>query len=163
MSSCLSLEYPESRSCQDGVQAAYLADDAVRSEERQQCKEENQEKGMLGGQGLGQLPLSPLGDSLGDHVEPTARKGEAGTLPPEPARPWLGLTALCMSPGRAAYAGTAHHSRQPHPGPQSCGQGREGSLEHLLPRAHRVLTHLIFALAKCFLCAGHFLELRTQQ
>lgn len=91
MSSCLSLEYPESRSRQDGVQAAYSADDAARPEERRRHKEENQEKGVLGGQGLGQLPLSPLGDSLRDHVEPTARKGEAGTLPSE-SRPGVDRT-----------------------------------------------------------------------
>lgn len=52
---------------------------------------------------------------------------------------WLGLAIPCMWPGRAVDAGTARQSRQP-PGPQSCGQGRDGSWEHLLPRAHRVQT-----------------------
>lgn len=48
------------------------------------------------------------------------------------------------------------------PGPQSCGQGRDGSWEHLLPRVHRVQTPRIAASGWMLAPRQTLLELQLQ-
>ena len=109
--------------------AAYLGNDAGRPVEREQGKEENQKEGLVKGDtASGYHSSAPQGIPLRDHVGPTVRKEEACVLQSAPPHThWLGSTAPCTSPGRAAYAGTAHQGHQPPPWPRSCGQGSKVS------------------------------------